>query len=72
MSLAKDPAVLERDNEFYHVRKGELFGDLRSSPFANYLAYLLIASGFHFPRQILFSLLAQELGRALTECRIVR
>ena len=27
---------------------------------------------FHFPRQILFSLLAQELGRALAEFRIVR
>jgi hypothetical protein len=28
--------------------------------------------GFHFPGQILFSLLAQEFGRALAEFRIVR
>jgi hypothetical protein len=27
---------------------------------------------FHFSRQIFFSLLAQQLGRALTEFRIVR
>jgi hypothetical protein len=39
--------------------------------FANYLACLL-PPHFHFPRQILFSLLAQELGSALAEFRIVR
>jgi hypothetical protein len=39
--------------------------------FGNYVACLL-PSGFHFPRQILFSLVAQELGRALAEFRIVR
>jgi hypothetical protein len=32
----------------------------------------LLPLGFHFPRQILFSLLAQEFGRALAEFRIVR
>ena len=32
----------------------------------------LLPLGFHFPRQILFSLLAQELRRALAEYRIVR
>jgi hypothetical protein len=29
-------------------------------------------TGFHFPRQIFFSLFAQELDRALAEPRIVR
>jgi hypothetical protein len=33
---------------------------------------LLIAPNFHFPRQILFSLLAQKFGHALAEPRIVR
>jgi hypothetical protein len=32
----------------------------------------LLPPHFHFPRQILFSLLAQELGCALAESRIVR
>jgi hypothetical protein len=35
------------------------------------LRYLL-RPRFHIPRQILFSLLAQQLGRALVEFRIVR
>ena len=32
----------------------------------------LLPPDFHFPPQILFTLLAQELGRALAEFRIVR
>jgi hypothetical protein len=39
--------------------------------FGNYFARLL-RPDFHFPRQILFSLLAQKLERALAEFRIVR
>ena len=39
--------------------------------FGNYFVCLL-SLDFHFPRQILFSLLAQELGRALAEFPIVR
>jgi hypothetical protein len=56
------------------VRKGRydtILGGAGACHFGNYLACLL-PPGFHFSREILFSLLAQELGRALAEFRIVR
>jgi hypothetical protein len=61
----------KRDNEFYHVREGDLFWRPKIVPLANYLAYLL-PPRFHFPRQFLLALLAQELGCPVEEFRIVR
>jgi len=43
----------------------------RKCDFGNYFA-CLFPPDFHFSRQILFSLLAQEFGRALAKFRIVR
>ena len=52
------------------IQSGEEQGKAKLSLWE--LFCVLLPPGFHFPRQILLSLLAQELGRALAEFRIVR
>ena len=70
----KHPPLLHPTNWFEKGRYDTIYGGAGDSEmvhFGNYLACLLPLA-FQFARQILLSLLAQELGRALAEFRIVR
>src|SRR6266481_7659741 len=64
------PRFTEEDRRLYFALSPSE-RDLVDGVYTISVAVHLILQLFHFPRQIFFSLLAQELGRALAEFRIV-